>query len=189
MPSCLQQNVDNEFVISIFFFFLSFLFFSLRFKVLILGSSFFFINVIPLCLRPRPFISREISIGYFDLGVRCGQLLLDNVFDFLFFTAYIESFFLVSSILPLFSLILSGSTRRRGCFTLVHRCFDRFFVLSYQFWQVIGDRYIKPVYRAAPEVRAGWTQRLKIVKIIQTEEVLVDVGVGQIVAGYICQGA
>lgn len=63
------------------------------------------------------------------------------------------------------------------------------FVLAYQVGQIVRDGHVQLVDRTPSEVRARLGQLLELVHGVQTEKVPVHVRVGQIVSGYVGQGA
>lgn len=60
-------------------------------------------------------------------------------------------------------------------------------MLSNQLWEIVGDRYVQPVYGASPKVCACRRKLLEIVQRIQPEEVPVDLRIWQVVTGNIRQ--
>lgn len=65
----------------------------------------------------------------------------------------------------------------------------RFLVFADELRQVVGDGNVESVDRTSAEVRARGAEQREIVKGIQSEEVPVNVRIGQVIARYVLQSA
>lgn len=87
-------------------------------------------------------------------------------------------------------IVCDGTTIDRATLRDVrHELFFLSFVLADQVGQVVRDCHVQLIDRTTPEVRASLRQPVEFVHRVQAEKVPIDVGIGQVVSGYVGERA